>query len=125
MANGQTIFQRNDAIQITMLDAVTASSLGQWVDVIAFNEGVVQVSGITTATVNVRGYNIGTAVPANSVTGYVMGANVTASGDNVVMIGAGAGTGAAGQMPRFLKVDCSAYTGGTITAALVARNSHG
>jgi hypothetical protein len=118
MANGTVLHQRNSALQVTLLDAVTATSDGAWVDTIDYAEGNVHVAGITTATVQIRGYNLASTAPANTVHGFQIGSNITATADNQAGI-------ALATMPRFLKVMVSGYTGGTITAACIIRNHHG
>lgn len=117
MANGTVLHRRNDALQVTLLDAVTATNDGQWVDCIAYSEGSIHVAGITTATVQLRGYNLGSSLPANTVHGFQIGSNVTATADSQATL-------ALSTMPRFLKVMVSGYTGGTITAAAIVRNHH-
>lgn len=117
MANGDILYRRNDCLQVTFLSGATATDNGQWVDVAGYSEGNVHVAGITTATVQIRGYNLGSTLPANSVQGFQILSNITATADS--------GTGISlGAMPRYLKVIVSGYTGGTISAAAIVRNFH-
>lgn len=118
MANGTILHRRNSALQFTALDAVTATSDGQWVDTIDYAEGNLHVTGISTATVQMRGYDIGTVLPANTVHGFQIGANITATADSQTTI-------ALATMPRFFKVMVSGHGSGTITAAAIIRNHHG
>lgn len=118
MANGDILHRRNSALQITLVDAATGTTNGQWVDVIDYAEGSIHVAGISTATVQLRGYTIGTSLPANSVQGFQLGSNITATADNQAAI-------SLSTMPRFLKAIVSSYTSGTITVAAIVRNHHG
>ena len=118
MANGSILHRRNSALQVTFLDGVTATSDGQWVDTIDYAEGCIHVSGISTATVQLRGYNITTVAPENTVHGFQIGSNITATADSQTTI-------ALATMPRFLKVMVSGFGSGTITAAAIIRNHHG
>ncbi len=102
MASGDQI----DKDAFLLLDGVTATGDGVWVDTKRFKVSSIHVFGITTATVQVRGSNARTK-PANNVDAIQIGANITA--DGIVSIA---------YPLRWIKCKVSAYTSGTVSAVL-------
>lgn len=88
----------------TMLNGVTATGNGEWVEV--NGKFSVQVSGITTATVQIRGSNQVTK-PSDTVHEEALGADITADGITYNSIPV-----------KWAKVRVSAYTAGSISAYL-------
>lgn len=93
-------------------DGTGATDDGVWVDVGPFRKnGVLDVSGITTATIQVFGSNEETK-PADATDGRQFGADITANGAFDL-----------GALMRFMKVKISAHTTGTVRADLTAGRS--
>lgn len=92
-------------IQATLLDAVTATNVGTWVDCSGVYLLTVEVTGITTATVDLRGSNLLTR--PNDVQDEVQIEDVTENSIIVVPFPI-----------RWIKAAVSAYTSGTISAYL-------
>lgn len=89
-----------------LLEGVTDVDDGVWVDVSFFQKMTLQVSGITTATVQVRG-SLDLSKPANNTDGFQIGANITADAVQEITTPV-----------RWLKLKVSAFTTGTISALL-------
>ncbi len=114
MANGDVIDQVMQPTQLDfcqswkLIEGSAATDDGAWVDVRGFRHFSLDVSGITTATVQLRGSNA-TTKPANNTHGRQIGADITADG----LVSA--------EIPvRWMKARVSAYTSGTVVAHLNA-----
>ena len=75
---------------------------GYWIESHGFDEVSLNVTGIDTATFQVRGSNDDFTPIANSSDGFQIGSNITADGATTVTA-----------VPRFIKVICSVYTSST------------
>lgn len=111
MANGDKIDSGRVAADVyhasyRLLDAIAAVDDGVWVEVKGFPRGTVHVSGITTATVEIRGSNA-VNKPANTAHEVQIGSNITT--DSLVAIDSPV---------RWIKARISAHTTGTISANL-------
>lgn len=94
-------------MQAQMLTDVVAVANGEWIAMDGVRPFSVQVTGITTATVQVRGSNAPTK-PADNTHGFQLGSNLTA--DGVVAV----------ETPvRWVKVQVTVWTSGTLNAYLV------
>ncbi len=91
---------------LTLLDGITGTDDGVWIDACEFISKSIHIKGITTATLHICG-SCEPGTPANTDHGIQIGDDVSA--DCLVEIPANL---------RFVKVRCSAYTGGTIYAYL-------
>lgn len=99
-----TGFSVVDAI---LLNAVTATGNGEWINIEGFHPLSFQISGITTASVQFRGSNNPTK-PADASDEFQLGSTVTA--DALVALDAPV---------KWLKAKVSAYTSGTISVYMV------
>lgn len=91
----------------TLFTGVVAVMDGEWFDARGLGPIGIEVSGITTATAQIRGSNA-TAKPADNTHGSAIGADITA--DGIVRV----------DTPVcWMKVRVSAWTSGTIAARLV------
>jgi len=104
MANGEIVAKYKLALHVKLLDAQVAATDGVWMDMGDYAEGTFEVSGITVATVQLRGSNAAVR-PVNTVHGTQLGTDITADSHRDVAI-----------LPRWLKARISAYTSGTINA---------
>lgn len=91
-----------------LLDGVTATSDGVWVDCGLFTEGRAHLAP-GTGTLQLRGSDEDTK-PANNTDGYQIGSDVTAVDDIEVAV-----------LPRWIKVKVSAHTSGTHNAWVTFR----
>jgi hypothetical protein len=113
MPNGDTIdsgrYSGNNAwLAVRLLHDQAAVTDGVWIEVKGFKRLSIDISGITTATLEVRGSN-DPLKPLNTNHGRQLGANVTA--DAIVNV----------DVPvRWIKVRVSAHTSGTINANMQA-----
>ena len=108
MANGKVDLQRPGIMQIRLIDALAATSDGQWIDTKGFDTASIQVTGITTATVRIHTSNQPT-IPANS-SHEEERTSVTADAEITYTI-----------LPRWIKARISAWTSGTISVFIVLR----
>lgn len=92
----------------TLLDSATGTSTaaGKWVEVRGYKNFTLDVSGITTATIQLRGSNAKTK-PSDTDDGRQVGANVTADGITNFEFSL-----------RWAKAIVSAFTTGTISARI-------
>lgn len=91
----------------TLFTSIVAIMDGEWVDVRGMWPMSVEVAGITTATVQIRGSNA-LAAPANNTHGVPVGADITADLLRLV------------DTPMcWIKVRVSAWTSGTISGRLI------
>ena len=86
-----------------LIDAVSATSDGVWIDATMLQHGSIEVTIATTATVQLRGSNAASK-PANSADGFQIGSDITASGGFAIE-----------HLPRFLKAKISAHTSGAVS----------
>lgn len=91
-----------------MLEGIGATANGVWVETKYMKQGSLQVDGITTATLQVRGSNA-LSRPADDTHGYQIGSNITANGLTAITTSC-----------RWIKVQVTAWTEGTISAILHA-----
>lgn len=116
MANGDTVspkFQHEYQIWELLAD-IGATSTGAWADTRVYGDkGVLDISGITTATLQVYGSNDETQ-PADASDGRQIGSDIIA--DAIFDLGT---------LPSFVKVKISAWTSGTIRANLKAYRPNG
>lgn len=97
-------FPSKGRLEIVFLDAVTATDNGKWFRLDPLSNISIDISGITTATVQIFGSNASTQ-PSDATDGRQIGFDVTS--DSIVSI----------TTPiKYLKVKVSAYTSGTISA---------
>lgn len=89
-----------------LLDGITAVDDGAWIDVEELENKTVHVKGITTATLHICG-SLDQTKPANNVNEIQIGDDITA--DALIEIPAHL---------KWIKVRCSAWTAGTISAFL-------
>lgn len=97
---------RSSIISATALDAAVAVGNSTWIEVRGHKSLSVHVTGITVATVSITGSNTPT-IPADATHHVDVATAVTA--DAIVNISTPL---------RWIKVRCSAYTSGTISAYL-------
>lgn len=103
MASGDVLATSNRLHErVILLEDIGAPDNGVWVDCRGFSTGLVTVTGITTATVQIRGSNE-TAKPAAATHAAQIGADITA--DSGVQLTA---------LPAWIKARVSAFTSGTI-----------
>jgi hypothetical protein len=81
---------------------------GEWMAVLGWHPLTIQIEGITTATVQIRGSNQ-KAQPANSADQFQLGVNITVDGLFALEVPV-----------KWIKVNVSSYTSGTINAYLMA-----
>ena len=93
----------------TLLDGITAIADGEWISAEALEGKTIHVKGISTATLHICG-SCDPAKPANGVHEIQIGDDITAD----CLVGVR-------EMVKWLKVRCSAWTAGTISAFLTAR----
>lgn len=93
--------------EYTVLDAVTSLTSGEWVDVSGWRRMTVHITGITTATCQIRGSCTPTK-PANAEDHIQIGSDITS--DTLYEVTA---------KLKWIKVKISAYTSGTISAYVV------
>jgi hypothetical protein len=94
-----------NAILSTLLENAVATTNGEWVPVLGFQPFTVQVDGVTTATVEVRGHN-GPTKPANTSHGALL-KSFTADGMTTII-----------DPIVWVKSRILAYTSGTISSWL-------
>lgn len=94
-------------IEATLLDAVSAVDVGDWVEIDGRHPTTVHVKGITTATVKVHVSNNPTK-PANSVHDVQIGSDVVADGSVEITA-----------PYKWVKTRISAHTSGAISAFLM------
>jgi hypothetical protein len=92
-------------MEATLLNGATSTGMGEWIDASGFHELTIDISGITTATVDIRCSNDLTR-PSNATDGRQI-EDVTSDSSVVIIFPI-----------RWLKVRVSAYTSGTIYAQL-------
>jgi hypothetical protein len=93
-------------MQAALLTAAAATGNGEWIQLAGDVPATVQITGITTATVEVDGSNA-VAQPANNTHGTSLG-NVTA--DGIINVT---------NPVEWIKARVTAYTSGTINANLM------
>jgi len=81
---------------------------GEWMAVIGWHPLTIEINGITTATLQVRGSNA-KAQPANSVDGFQLGADVSV--DGLLALDAPI---------KWMKIKVTSYSSGTINAYMMA-----
>ena len=108
--SSKIINEGRDFLHVLLQDDSVATDNGVWLDTGGFAEASIEINGITTATVVVRGSNA-ESKPAAS-THRVSLSSQTA--DTIVALT---------QLPRWLKVQISVWTAGTVvvTAKLMKR----
>lgn len=94
-------------VNATLLNAVTATGDGEWMNIEGFHPLSFHVKGITTASVQIRGSNAPTK-PANASDELQLGSTVTA--DALVSLDAPV---------KWIKAKVSAYTSGTISVYML------
>ena len=112
MSNGRIVATNPEFRHVVLLDAITGTSDGTWVDMGPYRIAVeIHFSGATACTFVVCGDSVtasGTA-PADSTHGTQIGSDVTADGHYSVA-----------QVPRWLKVRCTTYGSGTVSVVVVS-----
>jgi hypothetical protein len=98
-------------VRAQLLTNVAAINDGEWIDVSGLNQLSLDIRGITSATVQLRGSNELTR-PADNTHGNQLGADTTT--DGFVIVSA---------TVRWMKLRVSTYVSGTINAYLEARAS--
>lgn len=91
-----------NTVRATLLDAVTALTDGEWINVSGYQPGVVQVKGITTANVEVDG-SCQPSRPSNTEHGFTL-ETFTAPGAVRIL-----------DPVEWIKVRVVSYTSGTIS----------
>lgn len=91
-----------------LLTDQAAATDGEWMAVLGWHPLTIQIDGITTATVQVRGSNA-KAQPANSTDGFQLGSDI--STDSLVALDAPI---------KWIKVKVSTYVSGTLNAYMMA-----
>jgi hypothetical protein len=109
MANGTINAVTRRASNITLIDAAVAIADGVWMDSMDFFQGSIDVTIVTTATVQVRGSDAPT-IPANATHGNQVGSDITTSGQYSIL-----------NCPRWLKARVSAWTAGAVTVNTTLR----
>ena len=104
MANGERVHRGGSWDQYTLLDAIAATSDGQWIDTGDYRDASLDVRIATTATVQLRGSD-GPTQPLNTDHGQPIGADITASALYAVEY-----------LPRWIKARVSAWTAGAVSA---------
>lgn len=99
------------AVNVQILPSVSAADDGTWFDTLNFDEGSIDVSIATTATVVVCGSNAA-AVPANSAHGFQIGGDISATGAYIIV-----------DCPRWLKTRVSAWTAGAVIVNATLRRA--
>lgn len=108
MANG-TFFDANpDFGHGELIDDAEATADGVWLDVGRYAKASIQIAGITTATVDIRGSNA-EAKPADNTHGTIIGSAVTA--DTFASVD---------PLPRWIKARVTAWTSGTVRVDIKA-----
>jgi hypothetical protein len=98
-------------VRAQLLTNVAAINDGEWIDVSGLNQLSLDIRGITSATVQLRGSNEPTK-PLDSTHGNQLGSDTTV--DGFVIVSASV---------RWMKLRVSTYVSGTINAYLEARAS--
>ena len=102
---------RTRIIEFLGAAGVAATDTGDWVDVSDLENMTIDVYGITTATVQVRGFNT-ISKPLASADGRLIGSNITT--DKMVAI----------HPMKWVKIKVSAWTTGTIIANLFGQEKY-
>lgn len=111
MANGDTVERLAAFEHIKLIDAVTATTSGQWVDVGEYVAADIEVNLATSATVQVFGSSAA-AKPANATDGTQIGSNITT--DSFTALAA---------LPRWLKIKVTAVSGALSVLGVFRRGS--
>lgn len=106
IAFSQSKVNDKEFIRATLLDAVTGTTDGEWMNLEGLTPFSIDISGITNATVRINVSNA-TNKPADSSHGSQIGSDITADRINEYTIPA-----------RWIKARVSAYVAGTISAIL-------
>lgn len=109
MAHGDNIVRTEQMEAWTLIDAAVATADGVWIDSGDFPEGNLEVTIVTTATVQIRGSDAATK-PANTAHGHQIGSDITATAGYSV-----------NHLPRWLKARVSAWTAGAVTVTTTLR----
>jgi len=91
-----------------LLTNITDITNGEWMAVLGWHPLTIQIEGITTATVQIRGSNQ-KAQPENAADQFQLGANITS--DGLFSLDAPV---------KWIKIKVPAYTSGTLNAYLMA-----
>lgn len=112
MANGDRRSTKDGFAHWTLQDGTAAVDNGVWIDTEEHRlAGVLDISGITVATVQIFGSNA-FKKPADATDGRKIGGDIIA--DALLEIGA---------LPRWVKAKISAWTSGTILADLTSSHA--
>lgn len=112
MANGDVVETANTYRHVKLLDAIGATSNGQWISTFGYNQISVVVSGITSATVELDASNDAT-IPDNTDHGISRG-QLTADGEFIFDV-----------LPRWIKARIPTWVSGTVSAIAVLRRTGG
>lgn len=115
MANGDIILEARHERTWKLIDAISATSDGAWIDTGDFKDGSITVSIATTATVQIRGSDIGatdSTPPATATSGQQLGSDITASACLEIT-----------NCPRWIKAKISAWTSGAVNVNVTLRRA--
>ncbi len=93
-------------LRATLLDAIVATGNGEWIDVSGLKSYNIHTSGITTATLQIRGSNDVTK-PSDATHDIQLGSNITADGMKQFTTPL-----------KWLKLRVTVWTSGTITTVI-------
>ncbi len=93
-------------MKATLLDAIVATGNGEWIDVSGLEKYNIHTSGITTATLQIRGSNDETK-PSDATHDIQLGSDITADGMKQFTTPL-----------RWLKVRVTVWSAGTITTVI-------
>ena len=102
----QTRVNGNSVLNAKLLDAIVATGNGEWIDVRGLKSYNIHTSGITTATIQVRGSN-DEARPSDATHDIQLGSDITADGMTQFTAPV-----------RWIKARVTVWTSGTITVII-------
>lgn len=111
MANGEIVAKYKLALHIKLIDAAVAVTDGVWMDTGQYENTRIEISGITTGTVEIRGSNAA-AKPLNTAHGTIIGTAFTADGYSEILV-----------LPRWIKARVTAWTTGTFDVLAMLRGT--
>lgn len=95
--------------QYLLIDAVSATSDGVWIDTADFPDGSIEVTIATTATVQIRGSEAATQ-PAAATSGNQLGSDITATATFDLT-----------NAPKWIKAKISSWGSGAVTVKVTLR----
>lgn len=117
MAHGDLQYQTRHDRLVLFVDSAVATADGVWIDSAHYTELSLTLSGVTTAAIQVRGSDDLTK-PANSTHGQpvtvALTTGTTAAAATVNVTNANGSMYVVGTLPRWVKVQVTAWTTGTL-----------